>query len=62
VIVDLLRQEDGATMAMLTDATGWQKHSVRGFISAALKRDRGIAIASQKDGSGIRRYKVVGSG
>jgi hypothetical protein len=59
LIVNLLKPEDGATMAMLTEATGWQKHSIRGFISAALKRDRGIAIASHKDGSGNRRYKIV---
>lgn len=61
-VVDLLRQEDGATIAMLTEATGWQQHSVRGFISGALKKDRGITITSQKDGAGNRRYKVVGGG
>jgi hypothetical protein len=59
LIVDLLKREDGATIAMLTEATGWQKHSVRGFISATLKRDRGITIASQKDDLGNHRYKIT---
>ena len=62
VILDLLKQEDGATITMLTEATGWQQHSVRGFISGALKKDRGITIAGQKDGAGNRRYKIVASG
>lgn len=46
----------------VTEATGWQQHSVQGFISGALKKDRGITIASQKDGAGNRRYKIVAGG
>ena len=35
-IVGLLRRKEGATLADLTKATGWQPHSVRGFLSASL--------------------------
>ncbi|MBI4464524.1 MAG: DUF3489 domain-containing protein, partial [Acidobacteria bacterium] len=35
-ILELLRRPGGATLTDLTAATGWQAHSVRGFISGAI--------------------------
>ena len=40
-IVALLRRKEGATLADLTKATGWQPHSVRGFLSAQVGRNWG---------------------
>ena len=57
-----LRRKDGATIADLTDATGWQAHSVRGALSGTLKKKLGFAVASDKvDGRG-RVYRIVGQG
>ena len=42
-VLDLLRRQEGTTIAQIIDATGWQPHTVRGFL-AGLKKRRGIAI------------------
>lgn len=53
-IQTLLTSEDGASIADMTEATGWQAHSVRGAMAGALKK-RGLAITSEKI-DGVRRY------
>jgi hypothetical protein len=40
-VLALLRRDEGATITQVMDATGWQQHTVRGFL-AGLKR-KGIA-------------------
>ncbi len=61
-LIALLRRKNGATIADLTDATGWQAHSVRGALSGTLKKKLGLAIASDKvDGRG-RVYRIVERG
>lgn len=52
----LLTRENGASIAEMTEATGWQQHSVRGAMAGALKK-RGLVIASDKTG-GVRRYSA----
>ena len=54
-LVSLLARGNGASIAELTSATGWQPHSVRGALAGALKR-RGLIITSEKV-DGVRRYK-----
>jgi hypothetical protein len=61
-VLALLRRAKGATIADLTKATGWQPHSVRGFISGAIKKRQGLTVASSKDGDDARRYRVTGGG
>ena len=46
----------GASLAEIRDATGWQAHSVRGFISTAGKK-QGVRIESTKNDAGERIYK-----
>ncbi|TQF85299.1 DUF3489 domain-containing protein [Elioraea sp. Yellowstone] len=41
-VLALLRRPEGATIAQIIDATGWQSHTVRGFL-AGLKR-KGITV------------------
>jgi hypothetical protein len=55
----LLKRSDGASVAEMVTATGWQSHSVRGALAGALKR-RGLMITSEKVG-GIRRYRSGGA-
>jgi hypothetical protein len=57
-ILDLLKRPDGATLAELMKATGWQTHSVRGFLSGSLRKKLGLTIASSKGADGERTYSV----
>ncbi len=52
----LLKRKNGATIAEMAKATGWQQHSVRGAMAGALKK-RGHTITSEKV-DGTRRYRI----
>ncbi len=43
----LLLREGGATLTQMMEATGWQKHSVRGALSGGLKK-KGLVITSEQ--------------
>jgi Protein of unknown function (DUF3489) len=45
-ILALLRRSSGATLQELRKATGWQAHSVRGFLSGTLKKRMGQCVDS----------------
>ena len=56
----MLRSKEGATIAQIVAATGWQPHTVRGAFAGALKKRLGLTIASEKvDGRG-RVYRIAG--
>ena len=57
----LLRRPKGVTVAELGKATGWQAHSVRGLMSGTLKKRKDLEIVSERDGKGIRRYRIATS-
>ena len=57
VILDLLRRAKGAMLAQIMEATGWQAHSVRGFISTAAKKHN-VTIESSKNEAGDRVYTI----
>jgi hypothetical protein len=59
-VLDLLRRSGGSTLKELAKATGWQAHSVRGFLSGALGKKMGLTVASIKAEGGERRYSVKG--
>lgn len=59
IVVELLRRPEGATLADIMAATGWQAHSVRGFLSGALGKKMGLAVESAKSASGGRVYRIV---
>jgi hypothetical protein len=56
-VLSLLARPNGASLPELMKATGWQAHSVRGFLSTA-SRKRGLAIDALKNGRGERVYRV----
>jgi hypothetical protein len=57
-IIDLLGKAKGATLAELMEATGWQAHSIRGFLSTAAKK-QSLTIESTKSESGLRTYRIA---
>lgn len=56
-ILDLIGRAKGATLAEMTAATGWQTHSVRGFLSTAGKKHN-VKIESEKNEGGARVYRI----
>jgi hypothetical protein len=57
-ILDLLKRPGGATAKELMKATGWQPHSVRGFLSGTIGKKMGLTVTSTKVEDGERRYSV----
>ena len=59
VLIDLLQQADGASIDELSQALGWQAHSVRGAISGALKKKLGLTVMSEKNTARGRVYRIA---
>ncbi|WP_428541269.1 DUF3489 domain-containing protein [Profundibacter sp.] len=59
MLIEMLEAPDGATIAEITAATGWQPHTVRGAISGALKKRLGLTISSEKVEGRGRTYKIA---
>jgi hypothetical protein len=57
-VIFLMRRAKGATLAEITEQTGWQKHTVRGFVSL-LGSKGGLRIESSKNSAGERSYRIV---
>ena len=56
--LDLLSRREGATIEELQAATGWQQHSVRGFLAGAVKKKLGLTLLSEKPDAEPRRYRI----
>jgi hypothetical protein len=57
-VLSLLQRKGGATLAQIMKATGWQAHSVRGFISGALGKKMGLTVDSVRREDGERVYSI----
>jgi len=57
-VLELLKRPGGATSKELMKATGWQPHSVRGFLSGTVGKKMGLAVVSTKGEDGERSYSV----
>ena len=53
----MLRRKQGATIAQIVEATGWQPHTVRGAFAGALKKKLGLTVTSEKV-EGTRVYRL----
>jgi hypothetical protein len=59
-ILDLLKRSGGVTLAEIMKASGWQAHSVRGFLSGTIRKKMGLDVVSTKAEDGERSYSVKG--
>jgi hypothetical protein len=59
LLLQLLNRPEGATIAEMMQAAGWQQHSVRGFLAGAVKKKMGLALASTKTEGERRRYRIA---
>ncbi|MBS3960582.1 MAG: DUF3489 domain-containing protein [Sandarakinorhabdus sp.] len=60
-ITRLLARVRGATLAEVSEATGWQQHSVRAFLSGLRKRGLSLAREARKDGTTSYRLVPIGA-
>lgn len=57
-VIALLRRPRGATLEEMMKATGWQAHSVRGFLAGTLKKKVGRPATSEVTDKG-RIYRIA---
>jgi hypothetical protein len=57
-VIALLSSPKGATIAAIMQATGWQRHSVRGFLAGVVRSRLKLNLISQKV-DGARVYRIA---
>jgi hypothetical protein len=58
-ILSLLKRRNGATLQDIVRATGWQVHSVRGFISGNVGKQMGLKVNTSTRSNGARSYHIL---
>ena len=57
-VVAMLRDRAETTIAAIMAATGWQQHSVRGFLAGVIRKKLGLNLVSEPREGG-RVYRIV---
>jgi hypothetical protein len=60
-ILNLLRRKHGASLEEMQKASGWQNHSLRGYLSGTVKKRLGLKLNSSVSPNGERRYMIAAS-
>ena len=58
-VIAMLQSPTGATIAAMMKATGWQQHSVRGFLAGVVRKRLKLKLGSKKV-DGNRVYQIPG--
>ena len=62
-VIAMLQSPAGATIAAMMQATGWQQHSVRGFLAGVVRKRLKLKLGSKKvDGTRVYRVATEDSG
>jgi hypothetical protein len=56
-VISMLRAPSGTTITAMMTATGWQQHSVRGFLAGVIRKKFGLNLISEA-GDGGRVYRI----
>jgi len=57
-VLAMLQDRAGTTIAAIMAATGWQQHSVRGFLAGVIRKKLGLNLVSEPREGG-RVYRIV---
>jgi Protein of unknown function (DUF3489) len=60
-VIGMLQSAGGTTIAAMMKATGWQQHSVRGFLAGVVRKRLNLKLTSEK-GDGERVYRIASGG
>lgn len=58
ILIGMLQTGSGASIEELTEATGWQPHTVRGAISNVLRKKLGLNVVNEQSYSGKQVYRI----
>ena len=58
LVLQALRRKSGVSLDELCKLTGWQAHSVRGFLSGTVRKKLGYEVIRHQDGKGVTRYSI----
>lgn len=58
-VLVMLRQPSGTTIDAIKRVTGWQQHSVRGFLAGVVRKKLGLNLTAEAADGG-RVYRVIG--
>ncbi len=58
-VINMLRAPTGATIGAMMQSTGWQQHSVRGFLAGVVRKKLKLKLNSKKI-EGARIYCIDG--
>lgn len=60
-VIEMLQSSAGTTIAAVMKATGWQQHSVRGFLAGVVRKRLKLKLDSQRI-DGKRVYRITDGG
>ena len=60
-VIEMLQSTGGTTIAAVMKATGWQQHSVRGFLAGVVRKRLKLSLDSQRI-DGERVYRITAGG